>query len=89
MSKRRKLGEKLAGKLEEGIPSPKQVETMFNDVELKEEKKISRKIERKKFGTQLRPELIKQLKEVAVKRDTTITVLLEKIIDEYFNNQNL
>jgi len=89
MSKRRKLGEKLAEKLNEGIPSPKEVEAMFNAVELKEEKKKSRNIERKKFGTQLRPELIKQLKEAAVKSDTTITVLLEKIIEEYFNNKNL
>lgn len=86
MSKKRR-GAKLAGMLDNDLPTPDKVEAMFSDVNFKkEENNISRKIERKKFGTQLRPELIKQLKGTALNRDMTMTELLEKILDEYFKN---
>lgn len=86
MSKKRR-GAKLAGMLENDLPTPDKVEAMFSDVDsIKEEVEISRKIERKKFGTQLRPELIKELKRTALNRDITMTELLEKILDDYFEN---
>ncbi|WMX17605.1 hypothetical protein [Aureispira sp. CCB-E] len=84
MSKKRR-GEKLAGMLDKDLPTPDKVEAMFNDVDsILEENNISRKIERKKFGTQLRPELIKELKRTALNRDMTITDLLERILEAYF-----
>lgn len=86
MSKKRR-GAKLAGMLDNDLPTPDKVEAMFSDVDSKkEEVEISRKIERKKFGTQLRPDLIKALKRTALNRDMTITELLEKILDEYLEN---
>ena len=83
MSKKRR-GQKLADRLDQDLPTPDKVEALFNSVEQTEEIEISRKVERKKFGTQLRPELIKQLKRTAVNRDMTITQLLERILDRYF-----
>lgn len=83
MSKKRR-GQKLAGMLDQDLPTPDKVDAMFNSVNQKEEISISRKIERKKFGTQLRPKLIKQLKQAALNRDMTITELLERILDRYF-----
>lgn len=87
MSKKRR-GAKLAGMLDNDLPTPDKVEAMFSDVDSrKEEIEISRKIERKKFGTQLRPELIKELKRTAMNRDMTMTDLLESILDAYFNKE--
>ena len=83
MSKKRRRGEKLANLLDNDLPTPDRVEEMFNAVDRKEEVEISRKIERKKFGTQLRPDLIKKLKQTALNRDMTITELLESILEEY------
>lgn len=83
MSKKRR-GQKLVGMLNQDLPTPDKVDAMFNSVNQKEEIEISRKIERKKFGTQLRPKLIKQLKQTALNRDMTITELLERILDRYF-----
>lgn len=82
MSKR-KRGQKLANMLDKDIPTPDKVNALFDSVD-EEDFEISKKIERKKFGTQLRPELIKQLKRTALNRDMTITDLLEKILDRYF-----
>lgn len=82
MSKR-KRGQKLADMLDKDIPTPDKVNALFDSVD-EEDFEISKKIERKKFGTQLRPELIKQLKRTALNRDMTITDLLEKILDRYF-----
>jgi hypothetical protein len=82
MSKKRR-GQKLADMLDKDIPTPDKVNALFDSVD-EEDFEISKKIERKKFGTQLRPELIKQLKRTALNRDTTITELLEKILDRYF-----
>ena len=82
MSKR-KRGQKFADMLDKDIPTPDKVNALFDSVD-EEDFEISKKIERKKFGTQLRPELIKQLKRTALNRDMTITDLLEKILDRYF-----
>lgn len=82
MSKKRR-GQKLANLLDSDLPTPDKVNAMFNSVD-QEEFEISKKIERKKFGTQLRPELIKELKRTALNCDMTITELLEKILDRYF-----
>jgi hypothetical protein len=82
MSKKRKRGAKLVDRLNAEVPRPDQVEKMFNDVE-NLENNISRKVERKKFGTQIRPDLIKALKRKALDRDITITDLLENILEEY------
>lgn len=82
MSKR-KRGQQLADMLDKDIPTPDKVNALFDSVD-EEDFEISKKIERKKFGTQLRPELIKQLKRTALNRDMTITDLLEKILDRYF-----
>ncbi|MGH1337265.1 MAG: hypothetical protein ACRBFS_14170 [Aureispira sp.] len=82
MSKR-KRGQKLADMLDKDIPTPDKVNELFDSVD-EEDFEISKKIERKKFGTQLRPKLIKQLKRTALNRDMTITDLLEKILDRYF-----
>ena len=83
MSKKRRRGEKLANLLDNDLPTPDRVEAMFNAVDKKEEVEISRKTERKKFGTQLRPDLIKQLKRAALNKDMTITELLEQILEDY------
>jgi hypothetical protein len=86
MSKKRKRGVKLVNRLNAEVPRPDQVEQMFNDVENIEDN-ISRKAERKKFGTQLRPDLIKALKRKALDRDITITELLESILEEYLSDK--
>jgi hypothetical protein len=54
---------------------------MFEDVNSSKEEKVT--IERKKFGTQLRPELITKLKMRAIQEDMTISDLLEAMLDEY------
>lgn len=63
------------------LPTLKNVDEMFQDVNHQKEKKAT--VERKKFGTQLKPELITKLKMRALQEDMTITNLLEEILNEY------
>ena len=63
------------------LPSVENVDKMHSDI-----KTNSRvKIERKKFGTQLRPELITKLKMQALQENTNLTNLLEKILNQYLS----
>jgi hypothetical protein len=80
MTKITKRGNNLAGRLSQ-LPTPNTVDKMFEDVNSSKEKKVT--IERKKFGTQLRPELITKLKMRAIQEDMTISDLLEAMLDEY------
>lgn len=80
MKKIAKKGKNLANRLSQ-LPTPDNVDKMFEDVETPKEEKIT--IERKKFGTQLRPELITKLKMRAIQEEMTITELLEAMLNEY------
>ena len=80
MKKIAKKGKNLANRLSQ-LPTPDNVDKMFEDVETPKEEKVT--IERKKFGTQLRPELITKLKMRAIQEEMTITELLEAILDDY------
>jgi hypothetical protein len=80
MKKITKRGNHLADRLSQ-LPTPDNVDKMFEDVNSTKEEKVT--IERKKFGTQLRPELITKLKMRAIQEDMTISDLLEAMLDEY------
>jgi len=80
MKKITKRGNHLADRLSQ-LPTPDNVDKMFEDVNSSKEEKVI--IERKKFGTQLRPELITKLKMRAIQEDMTISDLLEAMLDEY------
>ncbi len=80
MKKIAKKGKNLANRLSQ-LPTPDNVDKMFEDVETPKEEKVM--IERKKFGTQLRPELITKLKMRAIQEEMTITELLEAMLNEY------
>lgn len=80
MKKITKRGQNLADRLSQ-LPTPDNVDKMFEDVNSPKEEKVT--IERKKFGTQLRPELITKLKMRAIQENLTITDLLEAMLDEY------
>lgn len=80
MTKITKRGNNLADRLSQ-LPTPTTVDKMFEDVNSSKEEKVT--IERKKFGTQLRPELITKLKMRAIQEDMTISDLLEAMLDEY------
>ena len=75
-----KKGRNLASRLSQ-LPTPDNVDKMFEDVEAPKEEKVI--IERKKFGTQLPPELITKLKMRAIQEEMTITELLEAMLNEY------
>lgn len=80
MTKITKRGNNLAGRLSQ-LPTPNNVNKMFEDVNSSKEEKLI--IDRKKFGTQLRPELITKLKMRAIQENMTITDLLETMLNEY------
>ena len=80
MKKITKRGKNLADRLSQ-LPTPDNVDKMFEDVNNQKQEKVT--IERKKFGTQLRPELITKLKMRAIQEEMTITELLEAMLDEY------
>lgn len=80
MKKITKRGKHLADKLNQ-LPTPNNVDKMFDDVDSSKEEKVT--IDRKKFGTQLRPELITKLKVRAIQEGMTISEFLEAILDEY------
>jgi fibrillarin-like rRNA methylase len=80
MTKITKRGNNLASRLSQ-LPTPNTVDKMFEDVNSSKQEKVT--IERKKFGTQLRPELITKLKMRAIQEDMTISDLLEAMLDEY------
>ena len=80
MKKITKRGNNLANRLSQ-LPTPTTVDKMFEDVNSSKEEKVT--IERKKFGTQLRPELLTKLKMRALQENMTITDLLEAMLDEY------
>lgn len=80
MTKIAKKGKNLADRLSQ-LPTPDNVDKMFEDVNSSKEEKVT--IDRKKFGTQLRPELITKLKMRAIQEGMTISELLEAILDEY------